>query len=103
MLDHYTTKQLMVLFLGSKALVEDKTEFPDIQCEQRQQIQEAVAAYEIQRPDIFENLAMLSKALKERNFTHFKGWYDFSEWKNFHHFVMKVYDRRTANSSFSIN
>ncbi len=106
MLDHYTTKQLMVLFLGSKSLVEEKTEFPEslsADIEQRQQVLEAVNTYEIQKPEIFKNLATLSRALKERNFTHFKGWYDFSNWKNFRHFVMKVYDRRMARQAFSLN
>lgn len=105
MLERYTTKQLMILYLGSKTLIENGTEFEFTNhsgCP-TDQFQAAMRLHQQNKPNIYNQLASLSSALKDRNFTKFKGWYDFSNWENFQHFVMKVYQNRQIRNSFSVN
>jgi len=80
MFQTFSNAQLMVVYLGSKTLLE-----------------------KLPTDDIFDLLSTLSKELKERNHTNFRGWYDFSERTNYNQFVIQVYENRGAAMSFSRN
>lgn len=105
MLERYSTRQLMILYLGSKALIEDKTQFDLTRTDKDPMLvlHEALNQHARHKPAIYNHLSRLSLALKKRNFTDFHGWYDFSCWENFHHFVIKTYQNNLIKHSFSLN
>lgn len=105
MFRNMSNTQLMVLFLGSKSLIENHTEFHFCDHDQNHHeiFQTAMDAHSKEQPEIFTHISSISKVLKERRFTRFKGWYDFSEWDNFNRFVIKMYENTAVMHSFSTN
>lgn len=105
MIKRLGNKQLMVLYLGSKSLIEHKTEFDfsGIRQNPRELLDNILTIRAQSKPAIYRRLSSLSRELKARNYTDFQGWYDFSNWENFHHFVIKVYENKAAFLSFSLN